>query len=71
LTAERLADILLQDPTLAYYAGYTEEEIEPVLLLMIDYLYGPVQHDAFFKKYASKKFLKGKPSIPSLLSQST
>ena len=26
---------------------------------MIDYLYGPVQHDAFFKKYASKKFLKG------------
>lgn len=30
-----------------------------MLLLMIDYLYGPVQHDAFFKKYASKKFLKG------------
>jgi hypothetical protein len=26
---------------------------------MLDYLYGPVQHDAFFKKYASKKFLKG------------
>ncbi|KIW06862.1 uncharacterized protein PV09_02538 [Verruconis gallopava] len=46
------------DATLAYYAGYTEEEIEPVFLLMIDYLYGPVQHDAFFKKYASKKFLK-------------
>jgi hypothetical protein len=31
-----------------------------VFLLMVDYLYGPVQHDAFFKKYASKKFLKGK-----------
>ncbi|TLD34394.1 A/B/D/E cyclin [Venturia nashicola] len=46
------------DATLAHYAGYTEEEIEPVLLLMIDYLLGPVQHDAFFKKYASKKFLK-------------
>ena len=26
---------------------------------MVDYLYGPVQHDAFFRKYASKKFLKG------------
>jgi hypothetical protein len=27
---------------------------------MLDYLHGPVIHDAFFKKYASKKFLKGK-----------
>ena len=26
---------------------------------MVAYLYGPVQHDAFFRKYASKKFLKG------------
>ncbi|KAB5580804.1 cyclin-like protein [Coniochaeta sp. 2T2.1] len=46
------------DETLAYYAGYTEEEIEPVFLLMIDYLARPVVHEAFFKKYASKKFLK-------------
>lgn len=30
---------------------------------MIDYLYGPVQHDAFFKKYASKKFLKGTSNL--------
>jgi G2/mitotic-specific cyclin 1/2 len=67
-----LTDLALQDATLAYYAGYTEEEIEPVLLLMIDYLYGPVQHDAFFKKYASKKFLKGKlahTSFHSLLTR--
>jgi G2/mitotic-specific cyclin 1/2 len=49
------------DATLSYYAGYNEEEIEPVFLLMLDYLHGPVIHDAFFKKYASKKFLKGKP----------
>ena len=48
------------DATLAHYAGYTEEEIQPVLELMIDYLSGPVQHEAFFKKYASKKFMKGK-----------
>ena len=27
---------------------------------MIDYLHGPVAHEAFFKKYASKKFLKGR-----------
>jgi G2/mitotic-specific cyclin 2 len=27
---------------------------------MLDYLHGPVAHEAFFKKYASKKFIKGK-----------
>lgn len=42
-----------------HYAGYTEDEVEPVALLMVDYLARPVIHDAFFKKYASKKFLKG------------
>ncbi|KAK4456977.1 putative g2 mitotic-specific cyclin-b protein [Cladorrhinum samala] len=46
------------DETIAYYAGYTEEEIAPVFLLMVDYLARPVVHEAFFKKYASKKFLK-------------
>ncbi|KAF2995808.1 G2/mitotic-specific cyclin [Curvularia kusanoi] len=46
------------DATLAHYSGYSEEEIQPVLQLMIDYLAGPVLHEAFFKKYASKKFLK-------------
>ena len=34
--------------------------------LMVDYLAKPVVHEAFFKKYASKKFLKGMIS-PSLL----
>jgi hypothetical protein len=48
------------DATLAVYAGYTEREIMPVFKLMVDYLSGPVTHDAFFRKYASKKFLKGK-----------
>lgn len=59
------------DATLSYYAGYTEDEIQPVFLLMLDYLHGPVIHDAFFKKYASKKFLKGEipinPSIGDML----
>jgi G2/mitotic-specific cyclin 1/2 len=49
----------LQDDTITHYAGYTEDEIEPVFQLMIDYLARPVVHEAFFKKYASKKFLKG------------
>ncbi|KAL2263355.1 hypothetical protein VTK26DRAFT_7151 [Humicola hyalothermophila] len=44
--------------TLEYYAGYSEEEIDPVVVLMVDYLARPVIHEAFFKKYASKKFLK-------------
>ncbi|OLN92869.1 G2/mitotic-specific cyclin-B [Colletotrichum chlorophyti] len=44
--------------TIAFYAGYDEEEIEPVVRLMVDYLARPVVHEAFFKKYASKKFLK-------------
>ncbi|KAJ3474542.1 hypothetical protein NLG97_g9795 [Lecanicillium saksenae] len=46
------------DKTLAYYAGYTEEEVEPLVQLMVDYLARPVVHEAFFKKYANKKFLK-------------
>lgn len=29
---------------------------------MIDYLARPSTHEAFFKKYASKKYLKGKDS---------
>lgn len=32
--------------------------------MMIDYLRGPVNHSAFYKKYAGKKFMKGK--IPAL-----
>lgn len=48
------------DATLAHYAGYTEQDIQPVFKLMVDYLHGPVVHEAFFRKYASKKFLKGK-----------
>lgn len=58
-----LARLILErgawDATLAHYAGYTEEEIDPVFRLMIDYLHRPVSHEAFFKKYASKKFMKG------------
>ncbi|KAI9761382.1 MAG: hypothetical protein M4579_001032 [Chaenotheca gracillima] len=57
-----LARLILErgewDMTLTHYAGYNEQEIEPVFKLMVDYLAKPVAHEAFFKKYASKKFLK-------------
>lgn len=43
-----------------HYSGYTDEEVQPVVQLLIEYIRRPVTHEAFFKKYASKKFLKGK-----------
>ena len=55
---------LSQNETLSHYAGYNEEEIQPVFKLMVDYLARPVTHEAFFKKYASKRFLKGKEYHP-------
>ncbi|KAK4694212.1 G2/mitotic-specific cyclin 2, partial [Lecanoromycetidae sp. Uapishka_2] len=54
-----IAAASIQDATLTHYSGYTEEDIQPVFKLMVDYLHKPVVHEAFFKKYASKKFLKG------------
>jgi hypothetical protein len=47
------------DATIAHYAGCTEEQLLPCFQLMLQYLTGPVKHDAFFKKYAHKKFMKG------------
>lgn len=46
------------DADLIHYSDYTEDQIMPVFHLMIDYLARPVKHEAFFKKYASKKFMK-------------
>ncbi|EHA57926.1 G2/mitotic-specific cyclin-B [Pyricularia oryzae 70-15] len=46
------------DKTISYYSGYNEDDVEPVVNLMVDYLSRPVIHEAFFKKYASKKFFK-------------
>ena len=47
------------DEILVHYSGYTEEELLPAVEGMIEYLRGPVQHNAFYKKYAGKKFMKG------------
>ncbi|KAK9460188.1 cyclin-like protein [Lipomyces oligophaga] len=62
-TAMYLARVILERPSwdknlVHYSGGYTEESIRPVCELMIDYLVRPVRHEAFFKKYASKRFLK-------------
>ena len=50
---------MFQNDIFTWYAGYTEEELAPVVHLMVDYLARPPIHEAFFKKYAHKKFLKG------------
>ena len=67
-TARLVLDRGEWDATLSAYAGYDEEEIQPVFKLMVHYLKSPVAHDAFFRKYASKKFLKGEfhRSVPLL-----
>jgi hypothetical protein len=49
----------MQDHVLTAYSGYSEDDIQPVFELMVDYLARPVSDDAFFRKYASKKFFKG------------
>jgi len=56
----------MQDAIFDHYSGYTEEEIRPSYQTMIDYLRAPVVHNAFYKKYAAKKFLKGKLCLVSL-----
>ena len=52
-----------KNPTIAHYAGYTAEEIEPVFKLLVDYCSGDIKHDAFHAKYASKKYLKGRLAV--------
>jgi len=42
-----------------HYSGYSAAEIRPVVRLMIDYLARrEILHEAFFKKYAAKKYMK-------------
>ncbi|KAJ1656213.1 G2/mitotic-specific cyclin [Dispira simplex] len=46
------------DANLDHYSGYTEVELQPCVQLMVDFIARPVKHESFFKKYASKKFMK-------------
>ena len=54
-----LLTVPAQDDILVHYSGYTEEDLQPALKTMIQYLQEPVTHHAFYKKYAHKKFMKG------------
>ncbi|KAJ3023349.1 UNVERIFIED_CONTAM: G2/mitotic-specific cyclin [Siphonaria sp. JEL0065] len=56
--ARRMLDQGPWDANLTHYSGYAEDAIEPVSEMMIDYLKKPCKHEAFYKKYASKKFMK-------------
>ncbi|EMD34770.1 hypothetical protein CERSUDRAFT_116962 [Gelatoporia subvermispora B] len=45
-------------PNLAHYSSYPESALIPTANLMLNYVLKPIRHQSFFKKYASKKFLK-------------
>ncbi|PCH44885.1 hypothetical protein WOLCODRAFT_139305 [Wolfiporia cocos MD-104 SS10] len=45
-------------PNLAHYSSYPESAIVPTANLMLNYVLKPIKHESFFKKYASKRFMK-------------
>lgn len=45
-------------PTLVHYSSYTEYELLGTAEIMLDYVLRPIQHPAFHKKYAAKKFMR-------------
>ncbi|THH19624.1 hypothetical protein EW146_g1582 [Bondarzewia mesenterica] len=45
-------------PNLAHYSSYPESALVPTANLMLNYVLRPIRHPSFFKKYASKRFLK-------------
>ncbi|KAJ3086890.1 G2/mitotic-specific cyclin, partial [Physocladia obscura] len=69
--ARRMLNQGLWDANLAHYSGYTEDAILPVSDLMIDYLHKPCKHEAFFKKYTSKKFMKAAPFVREWISKNS
>lgn len=47
-----------QTPNLAHYSSYPESAIIPTANIMLNYILKPIRHSSFFKKYASKKYMK-------------
>jgi G2/mitotic-specific cyclin 1/2 len=44
---------------LIHYSGnYNKNDMEEICLMIIDYLVSPIVHEEFFKKYASRKFMR-------------
>lgn len=55
--------ILGKDPVwngnlIHYSGGYRVEDLRECVELIVQYLIAPVEHDEFFKKYATRKFMK-------------
>ncbi|KAK9686907.1 G2/mitotic-specific cyclin [Basidiobolus ranarum] len=46
------------DANLIHYSGYSEEELLPVVNILIDSLAKPVKYEAVFKKYSIKKLMR-------------
>ncbi|KAI8838242.1 cyclin-like protein [Chytriomyces cf. hyalinus JEL632] len=67
--ARRMLDQGEWDSNLAFYSGYSEVEIQPVCDMMLEYLNKPCKHEAFFKKYASKKFMKASVFVKEWMSK--
>lgn len=55
--------ILRKDPVwngnlIRYSGGYRVEDMKECVELIFDYLIAPIEHDEFYKKYSSRKFMK-------------
>ncbi|THH08958.1 hypothetical protein EW145_g2355 [Phellinidium pouzarii] len=61
-TAMWLARLILDcpdwTPNLRHFSSYPEESLVPTANLILNYILKPIAHESFYKKYASKKFLK-------------
>ncbi|KAI9489658.1 cyclin-like protein [Zychaea mexicana] len=53
----------------ARLAGYRASEIRPVVQLMLDYVSQPMIHDAFFRKWASKRLMKASVFVRTWVQQ--
>jgi G2/mitotic-specific cyclin 1/2 len=50
--------IVFPDSSLACYSSYPESSLIPTVNLILNYILKPISHKLFYKKYASKKFMK-------------
>ncbi|KAB5589297.1 G2/mitotic-specific cyclin cdc13 [Ceratobasidium theobromae] len=58
--------ILDRDPwngNLVHYSTYREKDLLEPANIMINYLLEPIKHEAFWKKYASKRYMKVSPYV--------
>ncbi|KAI5121813.1 hypothetical protein M0805_009805 [Coniferiporia weirii] len=45
-------------PNLRHFSSYPEEALLPTANLILNYILKPIAHESFYKKYASKKYMK-------------